>query len=57
LKAEKIEKACNILRENLNITIPTDEIVEILKEREIEIEMLQQDVYDAFRLLEYYSRD
>jgi hypothetical protein len=41
LKAEKIEKACNILREQLNIRVETDEIVELLKEREIENEMLQ----------------
>jgi hypothetical protein len=36
VRAEKVEKACYILKDYLSLNMNTDQIIEILKEKEIE---------------------
>ena len=36
VRAEKFEKACNVIRDHLQVSLTADQITEILKEKDIE---------------------
>jgi hypothetical protein len=39
LRNDKLDKACNLLRDFLKLSLDNDEIVDILRERELEYEV------------------
>ncbi|CAD8143242.1 unnamed protein product [Paramecium octaurelia] len=58
LKQEKIEKACLVLQESLNLNLQTDEIIDMLKEHALmtiieQKEQITEDIRQTY-VLEYY---